>query len=56
MTNDSIAKFIELFCSVDDFCLEFEAAYNKRLLGYGIRKRIRRSTLHLSEVMTRVCQ
>ena len=52
MTDDIITQFIELFCDVDDFCLEFEPEFNKRLLEDGTRKRIRKSKLCLSEVMT----
>jgi hypothetical protein len=52
MTDDIITQFIELFDSVDDFCLEFEPEFNKKLLEDGIRKRIRKSKLSLSEVMT----
>ena len=48
MNTDIIA----LFCDVDDFCLIFEPEYNKKLLEDGTRKRIRRSRLSLSEVMT----
>ena len=52
MTDDIITQFIELFCHVDDFCLAFEPEFNKRLLEDGTRKRIRKSKLCLSEVMT----
>jgi hypothetical protein len=52
MTDDIMMQFIELFCPVDDFCLEFEPEYNKRLLEDGTRKRIRKSRLCLSEIMT----
>jgi len=52
MTEDIIAQFIGLFINVDDFCLAFEPEYNKRLLEDGTRKRIRKSRLSLSEVMT----
>ena len=52
MNNEINDDFIELFCDVDDFCLEFEPELNKRLLEDGARKRIRRSILCLSEVMT----
>ena len=52
MTDDIIAQFIELFCGVDDFCLEFEPEFNKQQLEDGTRKRIRKSKLSLSEVMT----
>ena len=48
MSSDIIA----LFCDVDDFCLVFEPEYNKRQLEDGTRKRIRKSKLCLSEVMT----
>lgn len=49
MNTDDI---IALFCEVDDFCLEFEPEFSKRLLEDGTRKRIRKSNLCLSEVMT----
>ncbi len=52
MPNDIIAQFIELFCGVDDFCLVFEPEFNKQLLEDGTRKRMRKSRLSLSEVMT----
>ena len=48
MNTDIVA----LFCDVDDFCLSFEPEYNKKLLEDGTRKRIRKSKLCLSEVMT----
>ncbi len=41
---------ISLFCIVDDFCLEFEPEWRKRLLD--IRKRTRKSSMCLSEIMT----
>ena len=50
MTDNIIAQFMELFCGVDDFCLEFNPEFNKRLLEDGTRKRIRKSKLSLSEV------
>ena len=52
MTDSIIAQFIGFFINVDDFCLAFEPEYNKRLLEDGTRKRIRKSTLSLSEIMT----
>jgi len=52
MTDSIIAQFIGIFINVDDFCLAFEPEYNKRLLEDGTRKRIRKSRLSLSEVMT----
>jgi hypothetical protein len=41
-----------LFCSVDDFCQNFEPQWNQTLLGDGHRKRLRQSSLSLSEIMT----
>jgi hypothetical protein len=52
MTDNSITQFIKQFCPVDDFCLKFEPEFNKKLLEDGTRKRIRESTLSLSEIMT----
>jgi len=52
MTDSIITQFIELFCPVDNFCLVFEPEYNKKLLEDGTRKRMRKSRMRLSEVMT----
>ncbi len=41
-----------LFCEIDDFCLNFEPEFNSHLLEDGERKRLRKRTLALSEVMT----
>jgi hypothetical protein len=41
-----------LFCDVDDFCIEFEPEYNQSLITLGMKKRIKQSTMSLSEVMT----
>ena len=55
-----------LFCEIDDFCQDFEPMLNEHLISdspraqtsglrsgtIGNRKRLRRSTLALSEVMT----
>jgi hypothetical protein len=49
MNTDNI---ITIFCEVDDFCLEFEPEFNKKLIEDGTKKRNRESTLCLSEVMT----
>lgn len=46
----SASKITEIFCSVDDFCLDFIPNYQKLLLG--TKKRNRPSKLALSEVMT----
>lgn len=42
----------ELFCNVDDFCKEFEPKWQQYQLENGLRKRRRKSSLTLSEVMT----
>jgi len=52
MTDRIITQFIELFCSVDNFCLKFEPAYNRKLLEDSTRKRMRKSRMRLSEVMS----
>lgn len=52
MDDNTVLQFIELFSGVDDFCLDFEPELNRRLLEDGTRKRIRRSKLCLSEVMS----
>ena len=41
-----------LFCDVDDFCLDFETQWQKKLLHYGGIKRVRAKSLCLSEIMT----
>lgn len=42
----------ELFCQVDDFCRQFEPAWEQRLLLWGTPQRRRRSALSVSELMT----
>jgi hypothetical protein len=42
----------KLFCDVDDFCAYFEKKWKQELLQSGERKRNRKLTLCLSEVMT----
>ncbi len=42
----------ELFCQIDDFCRQFEPAWERRLLASGVKKRQRKSELSLSELMT----
>ena len=44
-------KITEIFCSIDDFCLEFTPFWQKSLIAQG-KKRIRPSKMSLSEVMT----
>jgi len=41
-----------LFCSVDDFCQNFEPHWNQTLLEGGQRRRLRQCSLSLSEIMT----
>jgi len=43
---------IPLFCEVDDFSIEFEPKYNQNLIASGMKKRIKPSTMSLSEIMT----
>lgn len=45
-------SLIPIFCEIDDFCQDFEPMLNRHLLDDGNRKRLRRSTLARSEVMT----
>ncbi len=42
----------QLFCAIDDFCLDFEAKLNSELIASQSQKRKRKSHLCLSEVMT----
>ena len=44
--------WVALFCDVDDFCQEFEPAFERRLLQESPRKRRRKCKLALSEMMT----
>lgn len=41
-----------LFCDVDDFCLEFEPQFHRRLRTDGARSRNRHGRLSLSEMVT----
>ncbi len=43
---------IELFCEIDDFCLNFEAQWKQTLLSSNSRKREKKCRLTLREVMT----
>jgi hypothetical protein len=47
----STTKITEIFCSIDDFCLEFVPNFEQFLIGNG-KKRNKPSKLSLSEVMT----
>jgi hypothetical protein len=43
---------VEIFCEIDDFCKYFEDEWKNNLLSSGATKRVRKSTLSMSEVMT----
>lgn len=45
-------ELTQLFCIIDDFCLEFEPQWNRMKLQSGLRERERASLMSLSEVMT----
>ncbi len=45
-------SLVELFCHVDDFCQAFEPYWHRQLLQSGLRKRRRKRSLSLSEIMT----
>ena len=45
-------SLLELFCDVDDFCLEFEPKWQAHLLDSGVKRRNRQGGLCLSEIMT----
>jgi hypothetical protein len=45
-------SLLELFCDVDDFCLEFEPKWQAHLLNNGVKRRKRQVGLCLSEIMT----
>ncbi len=45
-------SLVELFVSVDDFCITFLPKYQQRLLSSGVIRRQRARSLSISEVMT----
>ena len=45
-------KITKIFCSIDDFCLVFEPALQKRQLSIGKKTRKRKFTMATSEVVT----
>lgn len=45
-------KITEIFCSIDDFCLVFEPALQKRLLFTGKKTRKRKFIMSSSEILT----
>ena len=50
----SLDRLLAIFCAIDDFCKAFEPVYARRLLPAGQRQRTRRTTLALSEILTRL--
>ncbi|HXW52958.1 MAG TPA: hypothetical protein VEL47_02505 [Myxococcota bacterium] len=42
-------QLIATFCEIDDFCKEFEGFWYRWLKDLGIRKRVRRDVISLSE-------
>jgi len=48
----STNKITEIFCSIDDFCIVFVPALQKRLLSTGKKTRNRAFTMSVSEVVT----
>lgn len=46
------SKLIEIFCSADDFCLEFLPVFEQQLLHSGGVIRRRERSLHMSEILT----
>lgn len=45
-------SILELFCSVDDFWLQFAPKWRSELLSTGKRERVRATQMHPSEMMT----
>jgi hypothetical protein len=45
-------QILPLFSHIDDFCQTFEPNFNHKLLALGSKRRLRKSTLQLSEIMT----
>jgi len=43
-------KIIEIFCSIDDFCLVFDSALQKRQLSTGKKTRQGKFTMSTSEI------
>ena len=48
----STDKITEIFCSIDDFCIVFGPALQKRLLSTGKKTRNRAFTMSTSEIVT----
>jgi hypothetical protein len=49
-------SILELFCSVDDFWLQFAPRWHRELLAAGKRQRVRATQMHQSEMMTILIQ
>lgn len=43
---------VEIFCEIDDFCKYFENEWKNKLLSSGAIKRVRKTRLSMSEIMT----
>ena len=52
VTGRHLMDWVALFCSVDDFCQQFEPAFAARVLQDGRSRRRRNCRLALSEMMT----
>ncbi len=48
----SMLSLEELFCEIDDVCQQFEPQWRQSLLGQGVKRRERKRSLCLSEMMT----
>ncbi len=44
-------RITRIFCSIDDFCLVFEPALQKRQIDTGKKTRKRKFTMSMSEVV-----
>lgn len=45
-------SLLEMFCDVDDFCQAFLPIWEQKQLQDGTRKRLRKTRLSISEIMT----
>ena len=47
-----MSNLVEIFCNVDDFCMQFCPQWEGQLIADGIKKRNRHSKMTISEKMT----
>jgi hypothetical protein len=47
-----LVDIVDIFCEIDDFCKSFEKKWMEQLISDGKIKRLSKSTLSMSEVMT----